>query len=375
MYRAIRDYYDAAFATQRWTFDGENPSTVVRPDLATHELAVQRTSQAFKAGEELWVRFRTALNLLERPSRGNNGGKQGDFAQGVRLMRVAFAELSHLLSDCEPPLLFFSLVQVMMLFRESSARDFRSVETQLLKHLHDLTSTATGAPRHPTALLWRILWAGNRGVLRNRYQLCMCAAVAIEKFSQYIGYSHLWTVELSNFSIYTLHAAGTGDPEDKTTRFRNLLQQLETLETYDARHLNVVCCWANHYWLHGKQGNVEMLEEAITLLEGVLRDPRKRQAVEEHADPGFNVYSLLTSIYDRLGRWDVAEQRIRSAIKLAERDWLTTGGDGDLFEGLNRLEIVLRAQGKIDEADAAQQERKRLVKESLERVGEKEDCA
>jgi len=40
--------------------------------------------------------------------------------------------------------------------------------------------------------------------------------------------------------------------------------------------------------------------------------------------------------------------------------------------GLNGLEIVLRAQGKIEEADEVQEERKRLVHEALEMAGETE---
>jgi hypothetical protein len=40
---------------------------------------------------------------------------------------------------------------------------------------------------------------------------------------------------------------------------------------------------------------------------------------------------------------------------------------------LNGLKVVLRAQGKAVEADAVQEERKRLVGETLESIGEKED--
>lgn len=377
MYRAIRDYYDAAFSTRRWVFHDDNPGRfTTEQDLQTHRLAVERTKRAFNDGQETWLRFRAALNLLERPFGGNNGGKEDDFSQGVRLMRVAFAELSLAISDCEPPLLFLWLMQVMVIFSESSIRDFRPVELQLLKHLHGLTSTTAGSPRHATALLWRILWSGGRGIPRDRYHLTICTAVAIEKFTQYLGFSHTWTVDLSNFSIFTLRAAGTGDPDEKTTRFRTLLQRLEALEPYDDRHINVLCCWANHYWQHGrKEGNEEILREGIAMLSGVLHDPRKAQALEGHPGSGFNLYSLLTSMYHRLERWEQAEYYIRRGIGLAELERAETGEDGDLFEGFIKLEMVLRAQDKIFEADAVQEERKRLVKESLERVGESEDSA
>ncbi|KXX79946.1 hypothetical protein MMYC01_202306 [Madurella mycetomatis] len=377
MYRAIRDYYDAAFSARRWAFHDDNPGRfTTEQDLQFHRLAVERTKRAYNDGQEIWLRFRAALNLLERPFGGNNGGKEDDFSQGVRLMRVAFAELSLALSDSEPPPLFLWLMQVMVIFSESSIRDFRPVELQLLKHLHGLTSTTAGSPRHATALLWRILWSGGRGIPRDRYHLAICTAIAVEKFTQYLGFSHPWTVDLCNFSIFTLRAAGTGNPEEKTTRFRTLLQRLETLGTYDDRHINVLCCWVNHYWQHGRKGgNQEVLREGIAMLSSILSDPMKAQALEGHPGSGFNLYSLLTSMYHRVGQWELAEFYIRRAIGLAELEKAETGEDGDLFEGLIKLEMALRAQGKISEADAVQEERKRLVKESLERVGEKEGSA
>lgn len=376
MYRAIRDYYHGSFSAQRWAFD--NPCNqgeeAGQNALSVRRLAVERTKHLFKAGEETWLRFRAAVDLLERPLQVDGASKEDDFAQGVRLIRIAFAELSHILSECEPPLLFVWLMQIMILFRESLARDFRPIETQLLKHLHDLTSTAVGQPRHATALLWRILWSGGRGIPRERHHLRACTAIALESFTQHLGSTHPWTIELSNFSIYTWSAPGSGDPEYKTTRYRRLLQHLETLDTYDSRHLNVVCCWANHYWHHGKKDpDSGMFQKAISLLHGVLRDPRKAQSVTDHPEAGFNVYSLLTSIHNRLNQWDMAEWCVRRAIRLGEREMARTGANGDLFEALIRLEMVLRAQGRDAEADAAEEERKALAKTSLEKVGETED--
>lgn len=376
MYRAIRDYYDGAFSSQRWAFKGDARRGSPDEDPAVR-LAIERTEANILSGQEVWLRFRTAFNLLERPATDNNGGKEGDYAQGVRLMRIAFAELSqNIISGCESPLLLFWMMHVMTIFRESELRDFRPVEWQLLKHLYDLTSSTPGGSRHATAFLWRILWSGGRGIARDRYHLRMCTAVAIEQFTRHIGYFHQWTVDLLNFSIFTFHPNGTGDPEDKTTRFRDLLHQLETLDIYDNRHLDVVCCWASHYRHHGSRDvNPEMLEEGVALLEDVLHDPQKARAVEDYPGSGFNVYSLLTSLNCRLKRWEVAEGYVRSAIEVAKLEMERTGEDGDMFEGLNGLEAVLRAQGKIAEADAVQEERKRLVKESLEKVGEKEDSA
>ncbi|KAK4171514.1 hypothetical protein QBC36DRAFT_199160 [Triangularia setosa] len=267
MYRAISDYYDAAFSARRWVF---NDSTITAKatgqDLIAHQLAVERTDQAFEAGEEVWLRFWAGLNMLERPSRGSNGGKEEDFGEGVRLMRVAFAELSYILSDCEPPLLFLCLMHIMVLFRESSVSGFDFIETQLIKHLYGLTSTTNGTPQHATAPLWRVLWSGGRGIPRDRYHLRMCTAIALEMFTQYLGYFHPWTVELNEFGIDIMYAAGAGNPDEKTTRLRTLLQQLETLEVYDSRHVNIVCCLSNHYRQHAhNEDGQRMLKEAVEI--------------------------------------------------------------------------------------------------------------
>lgn len=345
-----------------------------------YRLTVERTNQAMSVGEEIYGRFRAAIGPLERPSQGNNGGKEGDFAQGVCLMRISFAALSHILSSVESPLLPIWMIYIMVMFRESSARDFRPVEKQLIKHLYELTSSPRvngdgGRPQHPTAQLWSTLWSGGgRGFAIDRYHLLMCSAIAIEQFSKHIGYFHPCTVELGGLDIGLMHPNRVGDPEDKTIRFRHLLQQLEILDVYDTRHITAVCCWANHYRHHGsKQGNRELLEEGITLLDGVLHDPNKARAVHEHPEEAFNIYSLLCNLNYRLGRLGVAENSMRHAIELAMVHRARTGEDGYMFERLNGLEVVLCAQGKIEEADEIQGERKRLVHETLEMVSETDD--
>ena len=373
VYRAISDYYNGAFSARRWAYDNDNP--LGQQDC----LAVERTNSALARGNEIYVRFRAAVLLLERPSRGNNGGKAGDFAQGVRLIRISFAELSDILlgSNIEPPLLPLWLMYVMVLFRESSIRDFSPVDLQLRKHLVDLTSSSTPAARerHPTSLLWHTLIppnASHHSVPLSRHHLNTIAGLATSLFSSHIGPFHPWTIELSNFAIGLLLPNGHGPPQKKTARFQSLLGQLDTLPVYDLRHINTVCCFASHYRHHGKH-DPSTLHSGISLLEGVLTNPIKGQVVREHPDHEFNMYSLLANMNDQLGRWAVAEGWMRRGVELARRKRQRTEEDGDLFEGLNGLEVVLRAQGKVEEADAVLEERRGLVREALEGVGEKED--
>ena len=383
MYRALRDYYDASFSARRWAFDGVNTP---ERDSPSHKLAIQQTRKANNDCQETWWRFRAALSILERhvhsTAAGNNPiTKDGDFAQGVLLIRIAFAELSALLSAVESPELFPSLLYVMILLNESPLLDFRPVEIQLLKHLHDLTSLSSNAPStsrhvHPTATLWRTLWSHGRGLPRTRHALSQCNRIAVAALTAYIGPLHPCTINLTNFSIFSLSRNGTGDPEDKSLRFRRLLSQLETETSpvYDARHVDVICCWASHLRHHGcAQNDLAILHQGIALLEGVLTDPDKSKAVEGHIGGAFNMCSLLTSMYDKLQRWDVAEGWMRRGIGYAERERAETGEDGDLLEGYIGLEVVLRAQGKVEEAEGVREERRMVVRGRLEGVGERED--
>ncbi|KAK0627363.1 hypothetical protein B0T14DRAFT_563172 [Immersiella caudata] len=390
LYRTIRDYYDGAFWSRRWASDFGGSTLSAE---GTGELAIQRTKDAFRLGDENYVRFRAAALLIERPSHGNNNGKAGDFAQGVRLMRICFAELSRVLlagpDTMESPTMVIWLMYIMVLFRESSARDFRPVEVQLLGHMRGLTSsegsTSENRARHPTAGLWRALsLAGSTGggsrFASDRHFINKCAAIALDRFSHHIGYFHPWTVDLRGFAIGLLRPNGTGPAEEKTARFMELLRELEaeTGGVYDMRHINAICCWASHYRHHGvrpENPDLSALGEGISMLEGVLDDPGKRPAVEKFPDGAFNMHSLLARMHQELRRYDVAERYMRRGVELAMRARDHTGEDGDLFEGLNGLEVILRAQGKAAEADAVQEDRKRLVIETLESVGEKEDSA
>ena len=67
------------------------------------------------------------------------------------------------------------------------------------------------------------------------------------------------------------------------------------------------------------------------------------EVVRQNLDHEFNRYSLLANMNDKLGKWAVAEGWMHQEVELAKRERQRTGQDGDLFEGLNGLEVVLRA--------------------------------
>jgi len=134
----------------------------------------------------------------------------------------------------------------MMLFRESSTRDFRYVENQLLKHLFELTSAAPSGSRHATSFFWQALWSGGQGVSCDRYHLQRCCAVALEQFRRHIPSAHSQSVELVVFSILSSSPPGVGDPSYKETRYRDLWQQVSATDLCSQALLDVLCCWAVH---------------------------------------------------------------------------------------------------------------------------------
>ncbi|KAK3935430.1 hypothetical protein QBC46DRAFT_323408 [Diplogelasinospora grovesii] len=377
MYRAIRDYYDGALSAQRWVFNEDISS----PSSTGLLVQAKRTSVALRRGTDVWLRFRTALATLEEaaiaessltiPCRTTPDKK----AQGIKLMRICFAELSQIiLSGYESPMLLFWLLHVMTLFRESTELQQssdpqlgRSVELQLLKHLYELTATTPQGHHHPTARLWRMLWSGGKGIGRDRYHLRLCTNAAVEQFERHIGYLHPRTVELLTFSIFSSTPTGAANAQEKEDRFRTLYNQLQTSEVFDGRHLEVLCCLASHLRRHGK------LEEGEALLEEILTDPERAQVLGRFPEDNFNVHSLLGNIKNRLGRPAEAEPLYRKAIGIAKIARRTSNEDSDLFEGLFGLEKSLRDQGRLEEADEVVEEHRALVRESLEKVGEKED--
>lgn len=385
VYLTIRNYYDGALSSRRWVVDSDTRKI----NDKTTQLAIERTKQALRNGEETCMRFRAAVSLLER-GRQNGSCNADDLAQGVRLMRISFAALSQILlgPGLEAPMLPLSTLYIIVRFGESTT-DFSPLAAQLLKYLQGLTSSSPSQARHPTALLWHALCARMNPTsdkqsekrFTSRSQLNNCASIAVDRFSQHIGPLHPWTVELTCFAIAVLHPKGTGPADDKSVRFRSLLKHLET-ETngvYDRRHMDTVCCLASHYRDHGRgcSGNQGpdpvSLHRGISLLEGVLHNPAHERILAEYPEGVFNMYSLLTQMNLTLRRWHVAEGYIRRAKALAEQERARTGNDGDLFESLLSLEAVLRAQDKGEEADAVREERARLVKETLEMVGEGDD--
>ncbi|KAK5658323.1 hypothetical protein OQA88_2299 [Cercophora sp. LCS_1] len=342
LYHAIRNYYAGAFGAGRWVFEGSDERAVA-------------TKQGLRRGQEIWLRFRTALRLLERGGEGGaNGGKEGDYAQGVRLVRISFAELEGAVLGG----------YVMTVFRESTARDFRVIETQLLKYLYELTA----AGGHAMGALWKILWLAGFGIDRHRHHLQTCLRVAQGVFEKFNPVMAPQTVDLLLFGVINSLPPGVGDPALKEAGYSNLFARLEEAGGFDGRHMDVICCWAVHRRQHRLYEQAEEL-----LLDKVLRRPDRMRLLPQLPAEAFNVYSLLTTINTDMQRPEVAEGYVRTAIEIARGQWEATGEDGDLFEGLNGLETALRAQGKTDEADKVSVERQELVRLSLEKVGEKEN--
>jgi hypothetical protein len=103
----------------------------------------------------------------------------------------------------------------------------------------------------------------------------------------------------------------------------------------------------------------------------ILDDPLKHEVLNGYPNMGYDIISILGKVRAAEGRLNEAEAFYRDAINLAKRN--RSDDDSDLLDGLVFLEQCLRGQEKNEEADQILAEREGVIRQSLERVGEKEN--
>ncbi|KAK0743471.1 hypothetical protein B0T18DRAFT_430742 [Schizothecium vesticola] len=354
LYRAIRTYYASSLSTpsRTWVFD---PPTSPSPahTSTTHHLHLAQT---------LWLRFRTALNHLVRPPL--------NLALAARLLRIVFAELTTaLLSPFASPLLPFWILHVVVLLREAHPAlppEFRPLEAQLLRHVADLTAAA----RTPGWEMWRVLCRSSAA--RERWHVRRCAEVAGAEVAAALGGTHAVAVDLGLAGVLAGTGTGAEDAGEKSRRYAALWETLSGGEQgegeFDGRHMDVLACWAVHLRQHRRYEEAEEL-----ILREVLRRPERMAKLHACLGSAFNLHIMLATVNIDMERYPAAEGYCRKALVIAKMQVEATSDDGDLFEGLDTLETCLRAQDKHEEADGVVLERETVVKQTLEKVGEKED--
>jgi tetratricopeptide (TPR) repeat protein len=345
-YRAIRDYYDMGFSGGRWVSVSPVDERVF---LATESGGGLQDGS--KRLNEFHQRFKLAFRLLLDPARTG--------PEGMKMARVCFAELPDVLAG-EDPTMLYCVLDLVRRLREAGM-DFLAV--QLLQYLDGLASSAPrpdGRRGHAMSHIWRSLLL--LGVEKlGAEQTTACTQIAASRFGAHLGPHHIKTLEARMWSMFLSQAT----VDEKEADLRELHAGLEALGSFDYRHLVVACDLASLLRKTGK------LAEAAEVVTRVLEDPGREAVLRGFPPMAYNYLSVLGKIRDEQGRPAEAEGLYRDAIEIAKS--VREDDDSDLLDGLVFLERCLRAQERHGEADAVLAEREAVVKESLERVGEKEN--
>lgn len=339
-YRAIRDYFDGCFSAGRWVPESNISDKIF---LATETGLVDKG----KAVDEFHSRFKLAFRLLQDPA------KTG--AEGMKMTRICFAELPDILNG-EDPTILYRILDVVQRLRQGN---MEFLVIQLLQYLDGLSTRPNSDRHHPMAAIWRNLLFGMKNL--GTEQTMRCAQIAASQFEAHLGEHHMKTIE----SKMWVALLGELSLDEKEKMIQDLHKSFEQLETFDYRNLLVDCNYAS--LLRKRQ----KLDEAAEIITGILDDPLKSEVLRGYPDMGYNVVSLLAKIRNTQGRLTEAEALYMEAIAHAKR--MRSGDDVDLLDGLVFLEQCLRAQERHEDADKVLAEREEVIRQSLARVGEKEN--
>lgn len=340
-YRAIRDYYDGCFSGRRWVSVSPVDGRVF---LAT-ETGLQDGNQRLN---EFHQRFKLAFRLLQDPATTG--------PEGMKMTRVCFAELPDVLAG-EDPTMLYCILDLVRRLREAG---MTFLADHLLQYLDGLCDARPGGQRHAMGNIWRNLRLGlaDLGPEQTRH----CAQIAASRFGAHLGEHHIKTLEAKMWSMFLSDA----DQDQKEADLRHLHAATEQQPGFDNRKLFVTCDLASLLRKRGK------LAEAAAVVTRVLDDPARDAVLRQFPPMAYNFISVLGKIRVTQGRLVEAEALYRDAIGIAKR--ARTDDDSDLLDGLVYLEQCLRAQERHADADAVLAEREAVVRESLERVGEKENA-
>lgn len=342
-YRAIRDYYDGCFAGRRWV---AYEPTDERVFLAT-ETGLRDGNKSLN---EFHQRFKLAFRLLQAPA------ETGEKTEGMKMARVCFAELPDVLAGEDPTMLY----RILDLVRRLREGGLQFLAVQLLQVLDGLAAARPNGRRHAMANIWRNLLLGLEGL--GPEQTRHSAQIAASQFGAHLGEHHIKTLEAKMWSMFLSDAT----VDEKGRHLRHLYDALEGLGSFDNRNLVVTVDLASFL---RKQ---DRLDEAAAIITRVLDDPEREAVLRSSPPMAYNYISVLGKIRAEQERLVEAEALYRDAIEIAKAT--RQDDDSDLLDGLVFLEKCLRAQERHEEADATVAEREAVVRESLERVGEKENA-
>ncbi|KAK2071680.1 hypothetical protein P8C59_006086 [Phyllachora maydis] len=367
-YRVVLDYIDSSFLRNMWTERSMSPSSPSGSETTGEAGSDGGSRLVLKASvhetrsqvQDLSARFKMGINLLTGET-----GSPASPAEGIKEMRIAFAMLPAVLS-AEDPLLLQYVLDAVIRLREAG---LGFLEAELLRHLHGLAVTLNGGHSrgeqpHATMLIWKML-RGGRPI--ERYHLSRCTEITVGQFERHLGAFHPQTVELI---MWWVHTRSTSHRE-REAGWQQLWHSLAAATgpaAFDGRHMDVIMNLANLY----RKGTGEM-DKAWATLDIVFEDPAKLAIVRASRETAQQFYWLRGKVLQQQGRLAEAEALFRVALELCLSLKLNRAG-AERISCLLALAQCLREQEKTEEADDVDLTRQALIREELERHGEKEDA-
>ncbi|KAK4228572.1 hypothetical protein QBC38DRAFT_361587 [Podospora fimiseda] len=356
LYRAISTYYTFSFSTSRWHFEED-----ASPSQLFSSQKVIQTSLNLHRAFLIWRRFNTAINLFSNPCSSSK-----DKTSAIKIIRISFHDLSStLLSSHESPTLLFFLMHIFLLLRTSSPSGtknptFESIESSLLRHLHDLTSTSFSQPS-PTSILFRTLSHSfsttTQKDLTSHTANCLSAAKPF--FTTYLPPLHKRTLELQTLSISLSTSS-----QEQLPSYLSLFQKIQSLEKFDSRDLDIRAWLSSHFLSSGQT------EKASHLLKAVLHHKEKSEIVNSIPAAFACLNLLMGNILLAQGKLIEAEEYIRQVVKKGKEAWVKDKQDAYYSDGLLALEHCLKVQGRMEEAEKVFRVHEALLKDALVLRGE-----
>ncbi|KAH6659258.1 hypothetical protein BKA67DRAFT_8937 [Truncatella angustata] len=345
MYHAIKDYYNASFSSL-FTWTEISPSTgvvQVKPRL----LQIREQLQ------DLHSRFRIALNKLSGPQPLN----PADLAEGIKILRVCFARFPDILA-AEDPILISHVLDLIRRVQESG---HTFIETQLRRHIFWLAKTR-GQPRS-TSLLSHALMIE---LPLDRYHRSLLTEIAVHAFQQYLGPYHFETLQLKMWLLFNREESsflrGYG--------LRQLYSQLESdvgKDVFDDRHMDILMNLSSHYFRAGEP------ESALSVVNYVFLNPARLEALKKVPEILYNFYWLAGKALGKQSKHIDAEGYFRKALSVAQQKLdKNATDDSSYLSVMTALELNLRDQDRLNDADEVLAMRQAYIRKSLASVGEQE---
>ena len=335
-YRAIRDYFENRLSVARWLFKSPTGR-----DMATAEGVA-----GSKQWSEFFERFRVAIPLIQN--------RTSDRAtEGVKMIRICFAEVASVLRY-EDPGTVFAVLSIVRLLRLSGNR-LDALSRQLLEHFAALAAEM----RHPTVYIWMALLRNLKDGILDNYRSLKSLDVVSTQMAHWLGPDHAKTIEMKIFAM----SFDDDDVEKKVVKFQAMLAGLEARSEFDARHAAARMNLAALFFHHGR------LDKSAELILAVLNDPEKKRVIGNRPSLMYNFLWRIGHIGYVQKQYGESEMYFRQALEVA-RGLSEKGESSYLLECLVSLESCLRDQGQIEEAQDRLLERKSLVRATLTKVGE-----